>query len=120
MDYDFTRRKVQFGRTVFVLTLNRKAMTERIVIGETGEAHRCLERGTGDVLYDETHPLGTLLFRLEADPGREWNRNAMYLHESYEKLRQTERWKQAEPARLFLLEKYKSGEPAALYAALRT
>lgn len=120
MDYDFTRREAQFERTVFVLTLNRKAMTERIVIGEAGEARRRLERSTGEVFYDESRPLGTLLFRLEADPDRQWNRNAMFLHESYEKLRQTERWKLAEPTRLFLLGKYKGGEPATLYAALRT
>lgn len=120
MKYDFTRREASFGRKVFVLTLDRKAMTERIIIGETEEARRRLEYGEGDVFYDETRPLGSLLFNFEADSERKWNVNAMLLHDSYRKIVQSERWKLTEKPNAFLREKYESGEPAAMFAAIRT
>lgn len=44
MNYDFTKRERGFGRMVFALTLDRKKMTERIVIGEAEEVRRGLER----------------------------------------------------------------------------
>ena len=120
MLYDFTRREARFGRNVFVLALDRKAMTERVVIGESSEARRLLERGTGDVYFDETRPLGTLLFTFEADPDRAWNFNAMRLRESYEKLRQSERWKLAALCADFLRGKVEGGNPTAMFAAIRT
>ena len=107
MDYDFTKRERGFGKTVFALTLDRKKMTERIVIGETNETRRHLENETGEVYYDQTRPLGQLLLNFEADKSMAWNVNAMQLRESYGKvIRQAERWKIAAPVSDWLKEKY--------------
>jgi hypothetical protein len=122
VEYDFTQREREFDRVVLVLTLDREKMTERIVIAKSTEARRRLERGGGEVFYDESRPLGQLLLTLEADPDRQWNRNAALLHESYGKAVpfEKERWKQAAPASTFLQEKAGTGEPAARFAAIRT
>ena len=121
MDYDFTKRERGFGKIVFALTLDRKKMTERIVIGETSETRRHLENGTSEIYYDQTRPLGQLLFDFEADSEREWNVNLSKLRESYGKVfRQAERWKIAIPVSEFLRGKYESGEPSAMFAAVRT
>lgn len=122
MDYDFSKRGRGFGKIVFALTLDRKKMTERIVIGEMSETRRRLEGGEGDVYYDQTRPLGKFLIDFEADTGREWNRNAMTLRESYGKAIPLEsaRWKLAAPVADFLRGKYESGEPSALFAAVKT
>ena len=122
MDYDFSKRERGFGKIVFALALDRKKMTERIVIGEMSETRRHLEDGTGDVYYDRTRPLGALLIGFEADAGKEWNRNLMRLSESYGKglLVEAERWKAAAPVSGFLHGKYTGGEPSALFAAVRT
>ena len=120
MDYDFTRRDAVFTRKVFVLCLDRKKMTERIIIGEAAEAHSLLERKSGNVYFDETRPMGTLLFGFEADKDRTWNVNAMRLHESYGTLSQSKRWKLSEQANAFLREKYAAENPAAMFAAMRT
>ena len=122
MDYDFSKHERDFGKIVFALTLDRKKMTERIVIGEMNEMRRQLEDRTGDIYYDQTRPLGKLLIDFEADSEREWNRNVMALHESYGKVFpfDSERWKMTAPVSDFLLGKYKNGEPSALFAAIRT
>ncbi len=122
MDYDFTKRDRGFGKIVFALTLDRKKLTERIVIGETTETRRRLEDGAGDVYYDQTRPLGKLLIDFERDSQREWNANAMVLRESYSKafILDTERWRMAAPVSDFLRSKYDSGEPSTLFAAART
>lgn len=122
MDYDFSKRERGFGKIVFALTLDRKKMTERIVIGETSETRRQLEDGEGAVYYDEVRPLGQFLIDFETDTGMEWNRNAMTLRESYGKAIPFEaaRWKMAAPVADFLRGKYESGEPAALFAAVKT
>ena len=121
MDYDFGKRERGFGKIVFALTLDRKKMTERIVIGETNETRRRLEDGTGNIYCDFTRPLGKLLIDFEADLEREWNVNLSRLHESYGKvMRQSERWKTAAPVSDFLRGKYASGEPSAMFAAIRT
>ena len=121
MDYDFTKRERGLGKIVFALTLDRKKMTERIVIGEMNETRRHLKDGTGEVYYDQTRPLGQLLLNFEADKDRQWNMNAMQLHESYGKTFPFEsaRWKIAAPVSDFLREKYDSGEPSAMFAAIR-
>jgi len=67
MDYDFTSREREFGRVVFALALDIKRMTERVVIGKAEEAQRRLDGRDGDVYYDETRPLGSLLLTFEAD-----------------------------------------------------
>ena len=120
--YDFTKRKRDFGKIVFALTLDRKKMTERIVIGEMNETRRRLERGEGVVYYDEVRPLGQFLIGFETDTERKWNRNAMILRESYGKAIPLEaaRWRMAAPVADFLRGKYESGEPAALFAAVKT
>ncbi len=122
MDCDFTKRERGFGKIVFVLTLDRKKLTERIVIGETDETRRRLEDGAGDVYYDQTRPLGKLLIDFERDSQRGWNTNAMLLRESYSKafILDAERWRMAAPVSDFLRGKYESGEPSALFAAVRT
>jgi hypothetical protein len=121
-EYDFKKRERDFGRIVFALTLNRKKMTERVVIGESNAVRRHLKSGGEDVLYDRTRPLGQLLLDFESDPNREWNVNAMRLHESYSKTfpLESKRWEIADQAAAFLQAKYKSGEPSAMFAAIRT
>ncbi len=122
MEYDFSKQERSFGKIVFALTLDRKKMTERIVIGETNETRRQLEDGTGNIFYDQTRPLGKFLIDFETDLGMEWNRNAMTLRESYGKTIPLEaaRWKMAAPVADFLRGKYKSGEPSAMFAAVKT
>jgi len=122
MGYDFTSKQRDFGRVVFALTLDRKRMTERVVIGRTDEARRCLEQGAGDVCYDETRPLGSLLLSFESDKKGEWNKHGLTLRESYGKTFpfEAERWKKSAPVADWLTAKYKSDEPSAVFAAIRT
>jgi len=122
LDYDFSKRERGFGKTVFALTLDRKKMTERNVVGETSETRRHLENGTGEIYYDCTRPMGQLLIDFEADSKREWNVNLSLLRESYAKTFpfEAERWKIAAPVSDFLRGKYKSGEPSALFASVKT
>ncbi|MDR2157040.1 MAG: hypothetical protein LBO81_04605 [Clostridiales Family XIII bacterium] len=122
MDYDFTTGERGFGRVVFALALDKKRMTERVVIGETQETRRRFENGGGDVFYDETRPLGSLLLGFESDKDGEWNKHGMTLRESYGKafLFDAERWKTAAPVSDFLRRKYESGEPSAMFAAVKT
>ncbi len=95
---------------------------ERIVIGTADDARRRLENGTGEVYYDETRPMGSLLLTFEADAAGEWNKRGMVLRESYGKLFpfNKERWKAAIPVADWLKGKYTSGEPSAMFAAIRT
>ena len=122
MDYDFTSKERGFGRMVFVLTLDRKRMTERVVIGRTEEARQRLEGIDSEIYYDTIRPLGSLLFAFEGDRTGEWNRNGMILRESYGKalLFDAERWKRAVPVAEWLQGKYESGEPSAMFAAVKT
>lgn len=122
MEYDFREQERNFGKIVFALTLDRKKMTERIVIGEMNETRRQLEDRTGNIYYDEMRPLGTLLIGFESDSEREWNRNAMTLCESYGKIFpfDRERIKMSVPVSDFLRGKYEIGEPSAMFAAIRT
>ena len=122
MEYAFTSKEREFGRVVFALTLDRKRMAERIVIGRTEEARRRLDGDAGEVYYDTTRPLGSLLFTFEADRNGEWNKNGMVLRESYGKTfpRDAERWKMAAPVSKFLKAKYTGGEPSVMFAAIRT
>ena len=104
MDYDFTSREREFGRVVFALTLDKKRMAERVVIGRSDEARLRLENGGGEVYYDGVRPLGNLLLSFEADKKGEWNKNGMVLRESYGKAipRQSARWKMAAPVSDYL------------------
>ncbi|GHU80015.1 hypothetical protein FACS1894191_4220 [Clostridia bacterium] len=120
--YDFTSREREMGRVMFVLSLDRKKLKERIVIGRAEQARAQLERGDGEVYFDCVRPFGSLLIDFEADPARTWNVNGMTLRESYGKTFpfEAERWNIAAPVGEFLNEKYMSGEPSALFAAIKT
>ncbi|MDR1536846.1 MAG: hypothetical protein LBU32_02415 [Clostridiales bacterium] len=122
MEYDFTKRERDFGRIVFALTLDRKKMTERVIVGRNTEVSLRFERGIGEVYYDETRPLGSLLIGLEADPTRQWNVNAAILRDSCGKVFpfDAQRWMQSAPVADYLAQKYESGEPSAMFAAIRT
>ncbi len=122
MDYDFSKRERGFGKIVFALCLDKKKMTERILIGEANEVRQKFDNDNGDILYDEVRPLGQLLIDFEADKDRRWNTNAMQLHNSYNKVFpfDKERWKIADKASKFLKGKYSKGEPSAMFAAIRT
>ena len=122
MDYDFTSREREFGRVVFALALDKKRMTERVVIGRSDDARMRLENGGGDVYYDETRPLGSLLLSFEADGKGEWNKRGLTLRESYGKTfpRESARWRAVAPVSDYLRGKYESGEPSTMFAAIRT
>jgi len=81
-----------------------------------------LENGGGEVYYDEVRPLGSLLLHFEADKKGEWNKHGMTLRESYAKTfpREAARWKAVAPVGKYLRGKYESGEPSAMFAAIRT
>ena len=122
MRYNFGSQEREFGRVVFALTLNLKRMTERIIIGRTDDVRERLESKTGEVYYDETRPLGSLLLTFESGKTGEWNRNGVVLRDSYKMVfpMEAERWRMAAPVSDFLRRKYESGEPSAMFAAIRT
>ena len=120
--YDFTNKERELGKVVFALTLDKKKLAERIIIGKTEEVRRFLNGGDGDILYEGTRPLGSLLLNFESDINGDWNKNILTLCESYKKFSpiKTARWKMVAPVQKFLTDKYKSGEPSAMFAAIRT
>jgi len=120
--YDFTSKEREFGRVVFALTLDKKKLAERIIIGRIDEVRRLLNGGDGEVYYGEVRPLGSLLLSFESDVNGDWNKNILTLCESYKKISpiKTTRWKMVAPVQEFLTEKYNSGEPSAMFAAIRT
>ena len=122
MDYDFTSRERGFGRVVFALTLDKKRMTERVVVGKSDDARMRLENGGGEVYYDATRPLGSLLINFETDGKGDWNKHGLTLRESYGMIfpRESARWKAVAPVGDYLRKKYESGEPSAIFAAIRT
>ena len=81
--YDFTSKEREWDKVVFALILNKKRMTERIIIGKSQEVRRLLEDGDGEIYYDAVRPLGSLLFTFEADPRGDWNAHIFTLCESY-------------------------------------
>jgi len=66
--YDFSSNKADLEEVVFLLTLNRQKLTERIIIGKTSEVRLRLERNMGVVLYDSTSQIGQLLINFDSDP----------------------------------------------------
>ena len=120
--YDFTSREREFGRVVFALILDRKRMTERIVIGREDETRRLLNGGDGEVFYDEVRLLGSLLLNFESDINGEWNSRILALQESYELKYAfgSARWSKVASVSEFLTAKCNSGEPSAMFAAVRT
>ena len=107
---------------MFLLTLNRQKMTQRIIIGESSEIRLRLERGMGEVPYDETCRIGEFLINFESDPDRIWNINATHLADNFAGAFPTKNVKsdKIKPYADFLRNKYKNGEPSALFAAVRT
>jgi len=122
MVYDFTSRESERGRVVFALTLHRKRMTERVIIGRTVDVRQRLETKADVVYYDVTRPLGSLLLTFESDKTGVWNRNGDILRDSYGNTfpNEAERWKMAAPVSEFLRQKCKKGEPSAMFAAIHT
>jgi hypothetical protein len=122
MDYDFSRKEREFGRVVLALAIDRKKMTERVVIARSDEARLRFQNGTGEAYYDETRPLASLLIGFGGDPKREWNAQGMKLRDSYSKIFpfESERWKMAAPVSKYLRKKYSGGEPSLMFAAIRT
>ena len=75
MEMEFVRHEPCYDRILFVLTLDRKKMKERILIGEELQVRFRLQGDMdADVLCDTTRPLGTFLAEFEHDPDGEWNR----------------------------------------------
>ena len=118
--YDFTNKEREQGRVIFALPLDKKKLAERIIIGKADEVRRLLNGGDGEVYYDEVRPLGSLLLSFESDMGGDWNNIIMPLRDSYKKISPigNARWKMVEPVQKFLTDKYNSGEPSAMYAAI--
>ena len=127
MVYEFGKNINGFGRVVFALSLDKKRMRERIVIGKEHDVKSRLADSSseGAVYYDETRPLGSLLINFESDKNGDWNTHHMILRESYGKERllpilERERWKMVAPVVEFLQAKFSTGEPSAMFAAIRT
>ena len=68
MENQFIRHEPCFERILFVLTLDRKKMKERILIGEEQQIRFRLNGSqNAEVLCDMTRPLGTFLINFERD-----------------------------------------------------
>ena len=68
MEIQFTRTAPYYDRILFVLSLDRKRMKERVLIGEAQQIRFRLEGSdSADILLDATRPLGTLLVDFEHD-----------------------------------------------------
>ena len=122
MKFEFSLKNQALRRIVFALTLDRKKMIERIVIGESDEVRLRLEREIGEIYYDQTRPLGSLLIDFERDIHREWNVTAMKMRETYGALFTTNKAKAKaiQPCIDFLNGKFNSGNPSAMFTAIHT
>lgn len=120
MDMEFVRHEPCYDRILFVLTLDRKKMKERILAGTEVEIRSRLKGDKeADVLFDMTRPLGSFLVDFEHDPDGEWNRLGLApLREALH----SNRWKQPaleQTAGTFLKAKFDTGDPLRMYAAFR-
>ena len=80
MENQFIRHEPCFERILFVLTLDRKKMKERILIGEEQQIRFRLNGSqNAEVLCDMTRPLGTFLINFERDTDRDWNLYGLFL-----------------------------------------
>ena len=120
MENQFVRHEPCFERILFVLTLDKKKMKERILIGEEQQIRFRLDGSkSAEVLCDMTRPLGTFLINFEQDTDREWN---LYGLSPLRQALHSNRWKQPEleqAASEFLWKKYLSNEPLKMYVAFR-
>ncbi|MDR2532283.1 MAG: hypothetical protein LBC82_05510 [Oscillospiraceae bacterium] len=120
--FEFINKNRGLTNTVFMLALDKKKKTERVIIGEAGAIKLRLERNISDVLYDKTRPLGRLLLDFEKDPDKEWQLNASYMADNFAGLTPTKNVESRalKPYIGFLEQKYMSGEPTAMFAAVKT
>lgn len=66
MEYQFIRQEPCREKVIFVLTLDRKKLKERVLIGTEDEVRSRLEGNEGaELACDTTNPLGTLLIRFD-------------------------------------------------------
>ena len=122
MSYEFASKNRGSDRIVFLLTLDKNKKTERIIIGESVMVKLRIEKNIGEVLHDETRPLGQLFLNFESDPDKEWQLNASYLADNFAGLFPTKnvKSKALKPYVDFLRNKYESDEPSAMFAAVKT
>ena len=120
MENQFIRHEPCFERILFVLTLDRKKMKERILIGEEQQIRFRLNGSqNAEVLCDMTRPLGSFLINFECDTDRDWN---LYGLSPLRQALHSNRWKQPEleqAASEFLWGKYLSNDPLKMYVAFR-
>ena len=120
MENQFIRHEPCFERILFVLTLDRKKMKERILIGEEQQIRFQLNGSqNAEVLCDMKRPLGTFLINFERDTDRDWN---LYGLSPLRQALRSNRWKQPEleqTASEFLWGKYLSNDPLKMYVAFR-
>jgi len=119
MNYNFTERE-ELGRTVFLLSLDKQNMTERIIIGKKSKIRCYFQEGIGEVYYDQSSPIGTFLQNFKANLA--WQIKTTSLLDSYERsvLLENDRIYYAKPSIDFLQDQYKSNEPAAIFVSIRT
>ncbi len=116
----FVRHQPCGDRIVFVLTLDRKKMKERIMVGNTSQIFSGINGNMDtELLCDMTRPLGTFLTDFENDMQGDWNRfGIMPLYDALH----VNRWRQSaleQQAGDFLREKYATPDPVRQYAAVR-
>ena len=117
---EFVRHEPYYDRILLVLTLDRKKMKERILIGKELEIRFRLQGSMdANILCDLTRPLGSFLTEFEHDPDGDWN---LYgLSPLWEALH-SNRWKQPaleQAAGDFLRKKFDSDDPLQMYVAFR-
>ena len=119
MEYHFKRQETGGDRVLFTFTLDKKSGKERILIGtETEIIKRLWNDPDAKIYYDEAHPIGTLFINKRQD-GTDWTgKGFMPLWNALH----SNRWKQPEleqSAADFCAEMYQSGNPLAIYTAIR-
>lgn len=116
----FVRHQPCGDRIVFALTLDRKKMKERIMVGAADQIFSGINGNMDAELFcGMTRPLGTFLTDFENDPQGEWNRSGIL--PLYDALH-VNRWKQPDLERQagdFLREKYATPDSVRQYAAVR-
>ena len=120
MEQFFIRPKPEYRRILLVLTLDRRKMKERILVGEEQQIRFRLEGNDGAaVVCDVTRALGSFIDGFTYDPQGEWNLSGLGpLHDALH----TNRWKQPaleQRAGDFLRGQYETGDPVRMYSALR-
>jgi len=121
MKYEFSLKNKGLEHIVFALTLDKKRMTERIIIGESEQVKLQFEQGNGKVYYDKIRPLGSMLIYFETDNKKEWTENIIKFKQAYGVLIFNRgRMKIIKPQIDFLKSKADSDEPIAIFSAIHT